>query len=331
MKKILVFGGNKFLGKNIIEQIQIKMPSAQIYSLTRSGIQEDKVKENKNLKYLKCDRTSPSELEKTLRDLGTDKFDFVFDASAYQPEVLEPSVNVLKKRVGTSGTWAFVSSAGVYAKTERFPIEADFPKVNSQPQPTPHWGKLQCEELLKSQAGLHTFCIRPFYIYGPENTFDRESFFFRSLESGKDILVPDDGKALLQFASVRDVASLFVDLALLSKEQTQHKAFHAADKTVHTINSFIQTCAKVVGKEAKLKYFSVEEAKKEGFQLRDIFPLRAEHYFGDVQDLENLGLQASNDLEQGLRKTYDWFKQNRDLYPKHFMTEAGERFLLALK
>lgn len=317
--KVLVFGGNKFLGKYLLEQIALQLPSAQVYALTRSGVEASQLSlpEGMGFTSLACDRTNEEQLKESL---GLHEFDYVFDASAYQLEHLEPALKLLKDRVGT---WAFVSSAGIYAQSKVFPLQSHFAKTNKQP----HLGKLQCEEALKAVNGLHSFCIRPVYIYGPHNTFDRESFFFRAIEKEQTILVPGDGQALLQFASVKDVAKLMVELALQEKAKTQHQAFHPAHKSIHSLNGIIEICSKVVGKEAKVKYFSVQSAQQHGFQLRDIFPLRGEHYFADISPLEALGLKANLDLQEGLTETYHWFKENRCLYPQEALSPAGQQLL----
>jgi nucleoside-diphosphate-sugar epimerase len=306
--KILVFGGNKFLGKHLLQSLTTKFPEAEIFCLTRSGVSSQP-----KIKSLIADRLNTGSLTEALQELS---FDFVFDLSAYKLEDLTPSLDLLKERVKT---WVYVSSAGVYAKSEVFPLQAHFPKVAS----LPHVGKLQCEEALKAVSGLHSFCIRPFYIYGPDNTFDRESFLFRAIEAEETILLPGDGSTLLQFAYVEDVAHLLVELARKEKSLTQHKAFHAADKEAYTINAIVETCGEVVGKKAKVKFFSSQDCSSANVQARDIFPLRAEHYFGDVSALESLGLKTQINLKEGLSQTYAWFQSHREQYPQHTITEAG--------
>ncbi|MDJ0626022.1 MAG: NAD-dependent epimerase/dehydratase family protein [Candidatus Caenarcaniphilales bacterium] len=313
-KRILVLGGNKFLGKNVIEQIKVKIPDSEITSITRSGVND------KDIQSIVCDRTNKDDLNEKVRG----EFDVVFDVSSYDLATLKPSLELLKNRVDT---WAFVSSAGVYDKSDVFPLQTHFRKVS---QSSPHYGKFACEEALRNTPNLHTFCIRPFYIYGPENTFDRETFFFRAIEKEQEILIPDDGNALLQFASVKDTASIFVDLALKPKENTNKQVFHPCDKTIYSINSLIRVCGEVVNKAPKISYFSVKKAKNQGIPSRDIFPLRAENYFGDIESLNSLGLKTSDDLNTGISLTYQWFERNRDLYPSYTMMPQAEKYLMKI-
>ncbi len=304
-KKVLVFGGNKFVGLHLIDELVQRFKAQNIFSLTRSG-QISKVNS------LLADRHDEQSLKQALEK---HEFDLVFDLSAYQLEDLEPSFNLLKNRVQT---WVLMSSAGVYAKSNIFPLQINFSTINEKP----HIGKLQCEQFLRSQS-IQSFCLRPFYIYGPHNSFDRETFFFRALEAEQTILLPNDGSALLQFASAGEIARLMVELALLPAIQTQKGIFNIGDKNLYSLNSLIQTCAEIIGKKAKIEYFSPSLT----LPARDIFPLRAEHYFGDLSELHNLGLQTQVELSKGLEQTYKWFKENRYLYPKHTISPAGADYL----
>lgn len=304
-KKVLVFGGNKFLGLHLIEALLQRFDAQNIFSLTRSG-------NIPKVNNLIADRHNENSLKQAL---NKHEFDLVFDLSAYELNDLELSFQILQNRVQT---WSFISSAGVYAKSEIFPLQTDFPKTNQKP----HIGKLECEEFLRSKS-VHSFCLRPFYIYGQNNSFDRETFFFRALEEEQIILLPNLGSALLQFAYVSEVARLMVELAMLPASQTQKGIFNIGDKNLYSLNSIIKICAEIVGKKAQIQYFSNPNT-------REVFPLRAEHYFGDLSALQNLGLETKINLAEGLEQTYKWFKENRKLYPSNTISEVGSKLLKEL-
>jgi nucleoside-diphosphate-sugar epimerase len=315
-KKILVFGGNKFLGKHLLTELKVSQPQAQIFALTRSGGIDQA-----GVTQITCDRTDQAALKAAL---AGHSFDQVFDLSAYKLTDLQASLSVLKGRVKS---WALVSSAGVYASSQVYPLQWHFPKVTAGP----HVGKLECEEALKRVEGLHSFCIRPLYIYGPNNTFAREAYFFKAIEEEQTIFVPGDAKALLQFAQVGEVASLLAQLANLPQAQTNGRAFHVAHKSLHTVKHVLELCGKIVGEEPKIKYFDAQTAKLAGVEARDVFPLRAEHYFADLDDLHALGLSCQTDLLEGLKETYSWFGVNRELYCEPSISEAGRKLLGVLK
>jgi nucleoside-diphosphate-sugar epimerase len=315
-KNFLIFGGNHFVGQAAVQALlaKTKNTNVQIITITRTGVEPELFEHNSNLISLKADRNNEQELKTALAKF--DEFEIVFDITAYQPEHLTIPLQVLKNRVKK---WAFVSSAGVYANSDILPLEENSPKVNKMP----HLGKLQCEEILKSTENLISFFIRPAYIYGPDNTFEREIFFFKAIEAEKEILIPGNGENLLQFSLAEEIGQNLINLGFLPDSQTLHKAFHIANKNLYSVNYFIKTCGEVVGKEAKLKYFDPNLASQHKLDIRDIFPFRINHYFTDLEPLHNLGLQNKISLKDGLEKTYNWFKQNRNLYTENCIMPAG--------
>ncbi len=312
----LIFGGNHFVGQSTVKALlsKLKNTNSKVITITRSGVNSELFDNNSNLLSLKADRHNEAELKSVLADFN--EFETVFDITAYQPEDLKAPLQVLKNRVKQ---WAFVSSAGVYAKSDILPLEENSAKVTAQP----HLGKLQCEEILKTTENLASFWIRPLYIYGPDNTFEREILFFKAIEASKEILIPGNGENLLQFSLVEEIGENLVELSFLPTNQTLHKAFHIANKNLYSVNYFIKVCGEVVGKEAKLKYFSPSLAAEKKLNIRDIFPFRIDHYFADLEPLHSLGLKNKINLRDGLQKTYNWFKQNRNLYKEHCIMPAG--------
>ena len=59
---------------------------------------------------------------------------------------------------------------------------------------------------LHRDQGIPVATLRPPYIYGPENPFYREAFFWDRLLADRPIIVPGDGSRLMQFVHVDDVA-----------------------------------------------------------------------------------------------------------------------------
>ena len=47
--------------------------------------------------------------------------------------------------------------------------------------------------------------FRPPFIYGPENPFYREAFFWDRMRAGRPIIIPGDGHRLMQFVYVKDL------------------------------------------------------------------------------------------------------------------------------
>src|ERR1044072_8688341 len=60
---------------------------------------------------------------------------------------------------------------------------------------------------MHERSGLPVITMRPPYLYGPGNPYYREAFFWDRLRDGRPIILPGDGRRLMQFAYVKDVVA----------------------------------------------------------------------------------------------------------------------------
>lgn len=58
---------------------------------------------------------------------------------------------------------------------------------------------------LHQRIGLPVVTLRPPYIYGPGNPYYREAFFWDRLRAGRAIIIPGDGRRLMQFVYIKDL------------------------------------------------------------------------------------------------------------------------------
>src|SRR5215813_2899376 len=61
---------------------------------------------------------------------------------------------------------------------------------------------------LHQRIGLPVVTLRPPYIYGPGNPYYREAFFWDRLREGRSIIVPGDGRRLMQFVFIKDLVEM---------------------------------------------------------------------------------------------------------------------------
>ena len=69
--------------------------------------------------------------------------------------------------------------------------------------------------------------IRPPFVYGPENPFYREAFFWDRLRLDRPIIIPGDGNRLMQFVYVNDLVEACFNA--LEKHTAPGRAFNVAD------------------------------------------------------------------------------------------------------
>ena len=100
MKKILVMGGNQFVGKEVAKKLLEK--NYKVYVLNR-GIR----KNLDNAIFLKADRKNISEMENILKNI---ELDVIIDISAYTEEQVEILQRVMKNKFKQ---YILISSASV--------------------------------------------------------------------------------------------------------------------------------------------------------------------------------------------------------------------------
>lgn len=113
-----------------------------------------------------------------------------------------PWVNVFKKNSSSPlKQYVFMSSAGVYSKSEELPhMERDPTDPKSR-----HKGKLDSEDLLKN-SGLPLCSFRPTYICGPGNYNPVERYFLERVDCNRPVCIPGLGQHLTGLGHVYDLA-----------------------------------------------------------------------------------------------------------------------------
>ena len=90
--------------------------------------------------------------------------------------------------------------------------------------------------------------MRPPFVYGPENPFYREAFFWDRLRLDRPIIIPGDGNRLMQFVYVNDLVEACFNA--LEKHTAPGRAFNVADEKPLTQVEVVTEFAKAMGKQA---------------------------------------------------------------------------------
>ena len=294
MKKILIMGGNQFVGKEIVKKFLGK--DHIVYVLNRG-----RRKNIEGVFFLKADRNNYIEIENVLKNI---EVDVIIDVSAYIEEQVDILQKVMKNRFKQ---YILISSASVYNSIESTPVNEE-----SQAGENLIWGdyaknKYFAEKKTIENSKIYNFkytIFRPFYIYGIGNNLDRENYFFSRIKYDLPIYVPSKNN-IIQFGYVEDLA-----LAIESSTGNSdfyNQIFNISGDEYVTISEFIEICAKVISKKTRIKYVDTEKNK---IKARDWFPFREINLFGDISKLENTGFRNTYSLIQGLEKTYKYNDKN---------------------
>ena len=294
MKKILIMGGNQFVGKEIVKNFLEK--DYIVYVLNRGT--------RKNIEgvfFLKADRNNYIETENILKNI---EVDIIVDVSAYTEEQVDILQKVMKDRFKQ---YILISSASVYNSIESAPVNEE-----SETGENLIWGdyaknKYLAEQKTIENSNLYNFkytIYRPFYIYGIGNNLDRENYFFSRIKYDLPIYIPSKNN-IIQFGYIEDLV-LAIESSIENSD-FYNQIFNISGDEYVTMSEFAEICGKVMAKKVAIKYINTEGNK---IKARDWFPFREVNLFGDISKLENTGFRNAYSLVQGLEKTYKYNDEN---------------------
>ncbi len=298
--KALVLGGSRFIGLEVVRRFHEVGWEVTVFN---RGRRADDVYPPGTL-AVHGDRDEPG----AFRALGSTAYDCVVDTSAYRPEQTQLAIDALRGRVGR---FVHCSTGAVYTPPEVFPIRETQPLG-----PWPLWGtygelKRRCDELLleaHARFGFPAVLVRPPYVLGPGNYAPREAHVWDRLSRGEPILVPDDGRALIQFVFVDELARAFVGLGT-HPDRVEGEAFHCGADEYWTLRGFVAACARLMGAQPRL--VEVRDYVRAPYDLGGFFPFPNENYILDNSRLKaRLGV-TFRPLDQGLGKVYAWYRKLR--------------------
>lgn len=310
--KALVVGGTRFVGLHLV--YELVRQGHDVTTLNRGKTQRQLPPE---VKRLYADRRQPEAVRSALE--GQD-FEVIFDMTGYQRINLEPLVDLFAGRIRR---YIFMSTCGVYAHSETMPVTEDFPRLSPVTTATGlaayEVEKVQCEDFLMEtyrERGFPVTILRSPFIYGPDNWMDdREGSYFTRFTLGRKVLVPGDGTAINHFNHVDDVARALITAA--GVERAIGQAFNIGCAQAITINGYIDTIARVTGKETEKVYLELKVVRD---LKTPIFPFDWDksQFFSIEKAREQLGFSPQYDMESGLRHTYEWWLKEKGVERMEF-------------
>ena len=193
----------------------------------------------------------------------------------------------------------FASTGGaIYGEPEYTPQDLDHPL-----RPVSPYGvaKLAAEQYLhyyQHQYGVETVALRYANVYGPRQNPHGEAgvvaIFARQLLTGEQPVVYGDGEQTRDYVYVGDVAR--ANLAALSHQG--NGVFNVGTERETSVNKLFETMRAAAGVDVSKEHAPA----KPGEQQRSVL--------GVEQSRTTLGWEPQVSLEQGLRRTVDWFRDN---------------------
>src|SRR5688500_16453859 len=202
MARVLVIGGNLFIGRALVDQLLERGDEVVIMHRGSGTPYGDRVGE------IRCDR---NDVPAVRAALAGRRFDVVYDnVYDWQRGTTADQIRAAAEATADGPglrRYVFTSSIAAYPPGGEYDEDAplvpsDFPNVYGAQKAD---SERALFELQRSKR-IPVATLRPAFIYGPHNPFEREAFFWDRLLADRPVVVPDDGRRTMQWVHVRDVA-----------------------------------------------------------------------------------------------------------------------------
>jgi len=305
---VLVTGGAGFIGSNLVRALVEEGYSVRVLDNFFSGFPENLEEVKSKVEIIKGDIRDSDSVRKAVQGM-----EYVFHEAAQVFVGLSIQKPEETNEINVSGTLnlliasrdagvkkvLFASSSSVYGNVP----EKELPIQESRkPNPESPYAltKLIGEwyfEIFRKVYGMRYLGFRYFNVYGPRQNPESEYAavvpkFIKRVLQGRPPVIYGDGYQSRDFVFIDDV----VRANILGMEKNTTGVFNLGSGRDVTINELAEKICKLAGKELKPVY-----AKPR--------PGDVKYSLGDISLIkEKLGFRPEINLDEGLRKTIEWFK-----------------------
>ncbi len=310
----LVIGGTRFIGRLMVAELLKHGHSVTILH------RRPKHDLGRRVKNLVADRNDAAALKSALA--GT-RFEVVFDnVYDWDRGTTANHVEATAKAVGDNlHRYIFMSSVAAYGDGLNH-HEGDALAPDDAPELYVR-NKAMSERALfrlHQRIGLPVVTLRPPYIYGPSNPFYRETYFWDRLRANRSVILPGDGRRLMQFVYVKDLVR--AALKALDEPNAIGHAFNIANARPLSQMEAVEAFAKACKKPVKFVRIPREYILRAGGH-----PMGPKLYFGfyfDMPPITQVTAKAQRVLKfkpvefvAGLQETYKWYLRHNGSKPDY--------------
>jgi 2'-hydroxyisoflavone reductase len=317
--KILVVGGTLFIGRALVTTLlKAGHDVTVLHRKPSHGF-------GKRVGNIMADRNDPVQLRSAL---AGQQFDAVFDnVYDWQRGTTAEQVLAMAKAAGDHLTrYVFMSSVAAYGDGLNHQ-EGDALAPDDHRESYVR-NKAMSERALfrfRQRTGFPVVTLRPPFIYGPDNPFYREAFFWDRFRLKRPIIVPGDGRRLMQFLYVKDLVTAC--LRALNEPAAVGHAFNVANPRPISQTDLMLALAKAAGvKQPRLVHIPRQRILKAGGHVIEP-PLYFAVYF-DMPPITMITAKAQRmlkwkpaEFDAGLKETYRWYSKNYTPIPQDFSFE----------
>ena len=314
-KKVLVTGGAGFIGSHVVEKLIKRNAKVSVLDNLQNGELRNLAGVKGEFKFVQGDCTDTATAEDACKGkdivmniaarVGGIEFNRTHQATMMRDNLLIGTVMLEAARKAGVERFLAVSSACVY------PREASVPTPESEgfltePEPTNGgygWAKRMADKLGMYYAevfGMKVGIVRPYNCYGPRDHFDPEvshvipALIKRVFDGEDPVTVWGSGNQTRAFLYVEDMAEGMIQT--IEKYPKPDPVNLGTDEEV-SIKELIQRIIQISGINARVEF---DTSKPDGSPRRNS---------DNTMMLEKIGFKPQTSLDEGLRKTIDWYRK----------------------
>ena len=238
----LVIGGTQFIGRLLVAELLKDEHSVTVLH------RRPKHDLGRRVKNIVADRNDAQAMKAALAGKSFDVvFDNVYDwergtTAAHVEATVRATANNLHRYIFMSSVAAYGDGLNHHEGDALAPDDAPELYVRN---------KAMSERALfrlHQRIGLPVVTMRPPYIFGPLNPLYREAYFWDRLRANRSIILPGDGRRLMQFVYVKDLVRSMLK-AMVEPNAIGH-AFNIANarplSQMEAVEAFAKVCKKPV-------------------------------------------------------------------------------------
>jgi nucleoside-diphosphate-sugar epimerase len=284
MMDILVMGGTRFVGRPLVQRLLVHGHALTLFTRGRLPAPA-------GVEHLVGDRGQDADLAA----LQGRRFDVIIDSSGRN---LNDSRRVVDRTGPPEHRFVYVSSAGVYADSDSWPLDEDSPIDPA----SRHAGKAETEAWLRAERIPFT-SFRPTYIVGPGNYNPVESWFFDRLAHGRPIPLPGDGSTITQLGHVDDLAAAMA--RSIEIEAATNRIYNCTGRQGVTFRGLVAAAARAMGLDSDAVEIRSFDPAGLDPKARKAFPLRLAHFLTDTTRVRReLAWEPAFDLAATMADSY---------------------------